>query len=208
MESSTRLFEDVFKPRLENTLLNIQNPLTSEQKKQLNTWLDLYAETEESLKKRSKSRRNIRRHACYFMKKVLAFENIGHELFIPCSLSFTISGLPTIRTGDLYDQLEQWWKTIQPHGIISIVASGVVEQLEKAGQVSTLVHASQDSPMREEECSLKPELPYSNSRPIQVGDLVENQPASIFSRQPQPQVEHIPGKPNQINFKETHVIPS
>jgi hypothetical protein len=205
MESGTRLFEHVFKPRLENSLLKIQNPLTDEQKKQLNTWLDLYAETEESLNKRSKTRRNVRRHARYFVKKVLAFENIGHELFVLSSLSFTISSLPTIQTEDLYSQLEQWWKATQPHKIISIVASEIVKQLEQVDPGSTPAQTSPNSHMREEECSSQSEVPC---RPIRVGDLIENQPTTEPSRQPQLQVEHISGKPNKINCEEMHVIPS
>ena len=108
MDDATDFFETRFRSRLESQLLGIQGTLTSQQLNRVNSWIELLTETEESLKSRSKQRQSVRRRALYFAQTVLA---IGRELFVLCSLSYSISSLGSIPPGPFYDQLERWWRS-------------------------------------------------------------------------------------------------
>ncbi|PGG95594.1 hypothetical protein AJ80_09933 [Polytolypa hystricis UAMH7299] len=110
-DSTTGFFESTFKPRLEDNILKIQDPLPDSQKTLTNSWVKLCAETEESLKNRSSTQRSVRRRARYFARKVY---DISPELFTLCCLSYTFSGLPKIPPGPFYDRLRQWWAS-KPH---------------------------------------------------------------------------------------------
>lgn len=118
MDVNDHIFEAQVRPRLEAQLLKIQNPLTEDQQKRANTWIDLLTESEESLNRRSKQRKSVRRRALFFARKVYT---IGEELFVLCSLSYSISALPKIPTGLFYDKLEQWWISIvQPKSLLDV----------------------------------------------------------------------------------------
>ncbi|KAM5487032.1 hypothetical protein MaudMau93_004751 [Microsporum audouinii] len=132
MSHPSSLFDIQIKPRLEDQIQKIQDPLSEGQAKQANTWLELYTETADSLKKRSSSRRCVRRHAQYFARKVYA---ISAELFVLCSLSYTITGLPKIPAGPFYDQLEQWWAALEdPHHSLSKVTTTICGNLPRYGE--------------------------------------------------------------------------
>ena len=96
---ATRFFESRFRPYLESQLREIQGILTDRQLNQANRWIELFTETGESLKSGSKQRRSVRRRALLFAKMVLA---IGQELFLLCSLSYSISSLGSIPPGPFY----------------------------------------------------------------------------------------------------------
>lgn len=108
---ATDFFENQFRSRLESQLLGIQGTLTGQQLNRVNSWIGLFTETKESLKSRSKQRRSVRNRALFFAEMVLA---IGQELFVLCSLSYSISSLPSISPGQFYGQLEQWWRSKAP----------------------------------------------------------------------------------------------
>lgn len=108
---ATVFFENRFRSRLESQLLEIQGTLTSQQLNRVNSWIGLFTETRESLISRSKQRRSVRNRALFFAQTVLA---IGQELFVLCSLSYSISGLVSIPPGPFYGQLEQWWRSKVP----------------------------------------------------------------------------------------------
>lgn len=93
-----------FKERLEETLNKIQYPLPDSQEKQADSWVELFKEDDESLKRRSKSRRSVRRRARYFVRKMY---DIKSQLFVLCCLSFSISDLPTIPDDTFYDEVEK-----------------------------------------------------------------------------------------------------
>ncbi|EGE00673.1 hypothetical protein TESG_07970 [Trichophyton tonsurans CBS 112818] len=125
------LFANQLKPRLEDQIQKIQDPLSDGQARQANAWLELYTETADSLKKRSSSRRCVRRHAQYFARKAYA---ISAELFVLCSLSYSISGLPKIPAGPFYDQLEEWWALERPRDSLSKVATTICGHLPQYGE--------------------------------------------------------------------------
>lgn len=100
------LFESRFRPRLQDKLSKFQYPLPDVEAKQATSWVVLFTETDESLEKRSSSNRSIRRQARFFARNVYA---ISAELFLLCSLSYSISGLPKIPPGTFYEQLKEWW---------------------------------------------------------------------------------------------------
>ncbi|KMQ41318.1 hypothetical protein HL42_7997 [Trichophyton rubrum] len=127
MSHPSSLFDTQIKPRLEDQIHKILDPLSEGQAKQVNTWLELYTETADSLEKRSSSRRCVRRHAQYFARKVYA---ISAELFVLCSLSYSITGLPKIPAGPFYDQLEQWWAALEgPHNSLFKVTTTICGNL-------------------------------------------------------------------------------
>ena len=105
---ATDFFENRFRSRLESQLLEIQGTLTGQQLSRVQSWIELLTETKESLKSRSKQRQSVRRRALFFAQTVLA---IGQELFVLCSLSYSISSLGSIPPGPFYDQLERWWRS-------------------------------------------------------------------------------------------------
>jgi hypothetical protein len=107
MDPIRSFFNDQFKPRLEEKILEIQDPLDDGKDAQAKTWVTLYTETDESLRKRSRTRRSVRRKARYFARRVYV---IDARLFVLCSLSYTISGLPVIPRGTFYDEIGEWWK--------------------------------------------------------------------------------------------------
>lgn len=90
MDEAESLFKNLFQPRLEYQLSGTPPVLTDPQRNQLNRWAELLAETDESLRARSKQRQSVRRQARTFAKNV---HMIAAELFDLCFLSFTISGL-------------------------------------------------------------------------------------------------------------------
>lgn len=96
MAESNNFADSRFKLTLEKKLLELQYPLSDVERNKVETWKEILTETDESLKKRSSSRRNVRRRARYFARKVYA---VNGSLFVLCSLSYTISGLPTIPPG-------------------------------------------------------------------------------------------------------------
>lgn len=106
IDEAERLFENWFQPRLEYQLSRLPPILSDHQKEQLNNWAALLGETDASLRARSKQRQSVRRRARTFAKNVLV---ISAELFDLCSLSLTISALPSIPDGSFYDYLRTWW---------------------------------------------------------------------------------------------------
>ncbi|PWY87099.1 hypothetical protein BO94DRAFT_575221 [Aspergillus sclerotioniger CBS 115572] len=111
MNSLDSLFASQFKPRLQSQVQEVQYPLPDVQVNRVASWVDLFAETDQSLKKRSSSRRSVRRRARHFARKVYV---ICPELFVLCSLSYTISNLPAIASITFYSELEDWWASTSP----------------------------------------------------------------------------------------------
>lgn len=126
MGDDSSLFESWLRPRLEYQTSRIHSTLSDRQQDQLNSWVEILTETDDSLKRRSKQRRSVRSRARSFAKRVYS---IAVELFVLCSLSGTISDLPTISDGAFYDQLLRWWRTQIPtkplHGIADIISHDV-----------------------------------------------------------------------------------
>lgn len=136
MDAERLFFDTQFKERLEETLRSIQYPLSDSQEKQADTWVALYQEDDESLGKRSKSRRSVRRRVRYFARKVYGIKS---QLFVLCSLSFSISGLPTIPDDTFYDELGNWWALKSPSEKLSnatnIVCRGFSQNQRQDSQV-------------------------------------------------------------------------
>lgn len=105
MDEAESLFESWFRPRLEHQLSRTHPILSEQQKGQLTRWAELLVEADESLLTRSKQRQSVRRRARTFARNVRV---ISRELFNLCSLSFTISALPSIPDGTFYDYLQTW----------------------------------------------------------------------------------------------------
>ena len=119
-------FESRFKPRLQDKLSTFQYPLPDIETNQAISWVELWAETDESLKRRSSSNRSIRRRARFFARNVYA---ISTELFLLCSLSYSISGLPKEPPGTFYEQLKEWWATCLPPKPLTLAATIICRDL-------------------------------------------------------------------------------
>lgn len=119
-------FDKQFKPRLEDKFLKIEHPLPDVEAIQAKSWVEVLAETDESLQKRSSSNRSIRRRARYFARKVYSK---SAELFLLCSLSYSIYGLPKIPPGPFYKQLEEWWASCPPQKPLALATETICRDL-------------------------------------------------------------------------------
>jgi hypothetical protein len=103
---SQALFDEKFKPRLENQLSCLHGNLLSKEKAQALKWVELYREGDPFPSNKSRSTLCLKRRSREFAQSVLA---IGNDLFVLCSLSLHVSRLPTIPHGSFYDRLGEWW---------------------------------------------------------------------------------------------------
>lgn len=122
MGPSSDVFNTQFRPTLDKKLLNLQYPLPDIERDRIASWNELLAETEESLAKRSRQRRSVRLRARYFANKVYS---INTELFILCTLSYSISGLPTIVSELFYSQLKEWWLSKPANKLLSKITQEI-----------------------------------------------------------------------------------
>jgi hypothetical protein len=173
MDVNDNIFEAQVRPCLEAQLLKIQNPLTEEQQKQANTWIDLLTESEESWNRRSKQRKSVRRQARFFARKAYT---IGEQLFVLCSLSYSISALPKIPTGLFYDKLEQWWNSIVQPKCLKDVTKPLCQSLpenitaKKVADICLPTHSR-------EETGQSPETPGLRDQALQVVTEISGHPS-------------------------------
>ncbi|KAF9884364.1 hypothetical protein FE257_001820 [Aspergillus nanangensis] len=120
-------FDSQIKPRLEAQIPQIGDPLLDTETQKVNSWVDLLAETDESLMKRSSTQRSVRRRARHFARKVYA---ISPELFVLCSLSYTISSLPRIPPG-MFNEFQNWWALQSPSEPHSNITSTICRNLPR-----------------------------------------------------------------------------
>lgn len=106
--------------------MKIEHPLPDVEAIQAKSWVEVLAETDESLQKRSSSNRSIRRRARYFARKVYSK---SAELFLLCSLSYSIYGLPKIPPGPFYKQLEEWWASCPPQKPLALATETICRDL-------------------------------------------------------------------------------
>lgn len=126
------LLDEKFQSRLDEQYSEIYYKLSTKAAHQTITWVDLKRESNESLGKRSRSQKNVRLRARDFSQRVLT---IGSDLFVLCSLSFSISGLPRIAHVSFYDRLENWWKAkTTPAALLSLTV-----------RICRLLHSDQQS---------------------------------------------------------------
>ncbi|EEH35877.2 hypothetical protein PAAG_00200 [Paracoccidioides lutzii Pb01] len=92
-DSAAGFFDTIFKPSLEDAIPKIHNPLP--QANQAEPWVELYAETDESLKRRFSTHNEV--------------SESGPVTSPEKSMVLKRKLLPTIPRRNFYAQLEQWW---------------------------------------------------------------------------------------------------
>jgi hypothetical protein len=186
-------FDKQFKPRLEDKFFDIVNPLPDVEAIQAKSWVELWAETDESLQKRSSSNRSIRRRARYFARKVYL---ISAELFLLCSLSYSIYGLPKIPPGPFYKQLEEWWASCPPQKSLALATKTICRDLphdkSENSPASAPVKKSSDLPA---EATSREFLPIRHEgRPIALNGSQEQNPTELNRQGDEPTFEERPSK--------------
>lgn len=158
MDETESLFKNWFQPRLEYQISRTPPILSDHQKDQVNRWAELLAETDKSLQTRSKQRKSVRRRARAFAKNA---HIIAAELFILCSLSFTISALPSIPDGSFYDYLRIWWTTQNPPTSLIENAKHVCQGMPSGIKANKAIAADSVSPTVSNDFTFRPETETS-----------------------------------------------
>lgn len=107
--------------------------LPSRQFEMFQPWLDLLLEDDQSLQKRSKSRRSVRTRVRTLLVDV--YVNLGMDVFFLCTSASTITQLATVKPIGILSQLQRWWETVQHPSTLSNVA----RQIDERHSLKTLI---------------------------------------------------------------------
>ncbi|PKX96284.1 uncharacterized protein P174DRAFT_365887 [Aspergillus novofumigatus IBT 16806] len=179
-------FDKQFKPRLEDKFLKIKHPLPDVKAIQAKSWVEVLAETDESLQKRSSSNRSIRRRARYFTRNVYSK---SAKLFLLCSLSYSIYSLPKIPPGPFYKQLKEWWASCPPQKSLALATQTICHDLSSHNNKS---ENSPTSTSVEKSSNLPPEATSREFLPTKNPNLFSKGPYFSFSFMRRHMIDKLP----------------
>ena len=112
------------------SFVNTVNLIPSHHYERFRPWCDLLEENDESLQKRSRSRRSVRVRARKLLMHI--YVELGPDVFYLCTLTSNITKLATV---ELTPTLRQWWNSVQHPQILSTIARNVCDYYSVEGLV-------------------------------------------------------------------------